>query len=325
MKNVALIGEIHPDGIDVLKKNQCKVIDLNNASEEKLKENLKIVDGIVVRTANLNANLLKECLSLKIVARHGVGYDNVDIDYLNNNGIALAITGTANAVSVSEHVITMFLYLCKLINKSDLLVKKGRFSEKKLLPNFFEIFEKNILILGFGRIGKALAKRCLGFDSKVYVYDPYIDSSVIKENKCESIDLIDGFKIADFISVHMPLNKETKNMIGKEQFSLMKKTCIVVNAARGGIVNEKDLVWALTNKEIYGAGLDVYEKEPPDSSNPLFGLDNIVLSPHKSALTLECRKRMSVESCENIVYYLNNKSKLNVNNIVNGKNINLEI
>ena len=93
---------------------------------------------------------------------------------------------------------------------------------------------------------------------------------------------------------------------------MMKKTCIIVNTARGGIINEKDLIWALTNKEIYGAGLDVYEKEPPDRSNPLFGLDNIVLSPHNSALTLECRKRMSVESCENIVYYLNNKLKLNI-------------
>ena len=325
MKNVALIGEIHPDGIDILNNNQCKVIDLNNASEDKFKEILKNVDAIVVRTANLDEELLKECLSLKIVARHGVGYDNVDINFLNNNGIALAITGTANAVSVSEHVITMFLYLCKLINKSDLLVKKGNFIEKKSLPDFFDMFEKNILIIGFGRIGKALAKRCLGFDSKVYVYDPYINTSIIKENKCESIDLTEGLRIADFITVHIPLNKETKNMIGKDQFSLMKKTCIVVNTARGGIINEKDLVWALTNKEIFGAGLDVYEKEPPDSSNPLFGLDNIVLSPHNSALTLECRKRMSVESCENIVYYLNNKSKLNVNNIVNGKNINLEI
>ena len=325
MKNVAIIGEIHSDGIDILNNNHCKVIDLSNASEEKLKEILKNIDAIVVRTANLNADLLKECLSLKIVARHGVGYDNVDINFLNNNGIALAITGTANAVSVSEHVITMFLYLCKLINKSDLLVKKGNFIEKKSLPDFFEMFKKNILIIGFGRIGKALAKRCLGFDSKVYVYDPYIDTSIIKENKCESIDLTEGLRIADFITVHMPLNKETKNMIGKDQFSLMKKTCIVVNAARGGIINEKDLVWALTNKEIFGAGLDVYEKEPPDSSNPLFALDNIVLSPHNSALTLECRKRMSVESCENIVYYLNNKSKLNINNIVNGKKINLEV
>ena len=131
MKNIALIGEIHSDGIDVLKNNQCKVIDLNNTSEEKFKEILKNVDGIVVRTANLNAELLKKCPSLKIIARHGVGYDNIDINFLNNNGIALAITGTANAVSVSEHVITMFLYLCKLINKSDLLVRKGRFIEKK--------------------------------------------------------------------------------------------------------------------------------------------------------------------------------------------------
>ena len=325
MKNVAIIGEIHSDGIDILNNNHCKVIDLSNASEEKLKEILKNIDAIVVRTANLNADILKECLSLKIVARHGVGYDNVDINFLNNNGIALAITGTANAVSVSEHVITMFLYLCKLINKSDLLVKKGNFIEKKSLPDFFEMFKKNILIIGFGRIGKALAKRCLGFDSKVYVYDPYINTSIIKENKCESIDLTEGLRIADFITVHMPLNKETKNMIGKDQFSLMKKTCIVVNTARGGIINEKDLVWALTNKEIFGAGLDVYEKEPPDSSNPLFALDNIVLSPHNSALTLECRKRMAVESCENIVYYLNNKSKLNIANIVNGKNINLKV
>ncbi len=325
MKNVALIGEIHSDGIDVLKNNQCKVIDLNNTSEEKFKEILKNIEAIVVRTANLNAELLKKCPSLKIVARHGVGYDNIDINFLNNNGIALAITGTANAVSVSEHVITMFLYLCKLINKSDLLVRKGRFIEKKFLPDFFEIFEKNILILGFGRIGKTLAKRCLGFDSKVYVYDPYIDTSIIKEHNCESIDLISCLKIADFITVHMPLNKETKNMISKDQFSLMKKNCIVVNTARGGLINEKDLVWAVTNKEIYGAGLDVYEKEPPDKSNSLFDLDNIVLSPHNAALTLECRKRMSVESCENIVYYLNDRSKLNFANIVNGKKISLEV
>ena len=325
MKNVAIIGEIHSDGIDILNNNHCKVIDLSNASEEKLKEILKNVDAIVVRTANLNADLLKECLSLKIVARHGVGYDNVDINFLNKNGIALAITGTANAVSVSEHVITMFLYLCKLINKSDRLVKKGKFIEKKFLPDFFEMFKKNILIIGFGRIGKALAKRCLGFDSNVYVYDPYVDISVIKENNCKPIDLIEGLKIADFITVHMPINNETRSMIGKDQFSVMKKTCIIVNTARGGIINEKDLIWALTNKEIYGAGLDVYEKEPPDRSNPLFGLDNIVLSPHNAALTLECRKRMAVESCENIVYYLNDKSKLNINNIVNGKNINLEV
>ena len=114
-------------------------------------------------------------------------------------------------------------------------------------------------------------------------------------------------------------------MITKDQLTMMKNTCILVNTARGGIVNEQDLIWALRNKEIYGAGTDVYENEPPKNDNPLFELDNIVLSPHSAALTLECRKRMAIETCENIINYLNNKSKLNLTNIVNRNNIDLKI
>ena len=185
---------------------------------------------------------------------------------------------------------------------------------------------KNIFILGFGRIGRALAKRCFGFDAKVYVYDPFIDISIIKENNCIPVDFEEGLHIADFISVHMPLNEKTKNMIAKDQLMMMKKTCILVNTARGGIVNEQDLIWALTNKEIYGAGIDVYEKEPPDNDNPLFKLDNIIFTPHNAGLTLECRKRMAMETCENILHYLsNNRSNLNVANIINRKKIGLEI
>ena len=193
---------------------------------------------------------------------------------------------------------TMFLNVCKIIKQSDRLVRNGKFVEKNSLPVFFELYEKNILILGFGRIGKALAKRCLGFDTKVYVYDPFIDISIIKANNCIPIGFEEGLHIADFISVHTPLNEKTKNMIAKDQLIMMKKTCILVNTARGGIINEQDLIWALTNKEIYGAGTDVYEKEPPDNDNPLFKLDNIILSPHNAGLTLECRKRMAIETCE---------------------------
>ena len=325
MKKVALIGKIHPEGISILSNNKCEVIDLTDAPAKELKEILKNVEAIAIRTAILDEELLKNCHTLKIVARHGVGFDNIDLNFLNNNGIALAITGTANAVSVSEHVMTMFLYLCKLINQSDRLVKNGKFIEKTSIPDYFELYQKNILILGFGRTGKALAKRCLGFESKVFVYDPFVDTSIILENNCYPINFEEGIKIADFISCHMPLNEKTKNMISKNELSLMKNTCILVNTSRGGIVNEKDLTWALRNKKIYGAGLDVYEKEPPDKLNPLFNLDNIVLSPHNAALTLECRKRMAVETCENIVYYLNNKIKLNVYNIINRANLNLEI
>ncbi len=320
-----MIGSIHADGWSILEKKGCDVFEIKDFSSDNLINKLHNVDGIVLRTPKLTSDILKNCNNLKIVSRHGVGYDNVDLNYLNNHQIALAITGTSNAISVAEHVMMMFLSICKITKQSDQLVRNGKYKEKNLLPDFFELYEKNVLILGFGRIGKTLAKRCLGFDSKVYVYDPFIDASIIKKDNCFPINLEEGLKIADFVSIHLPLNKNTKNMISKEQLLMMKNTCILVNTARGGIVNEQNLFWALNNKEIYGAGIDVYEKEPPSNDNPLFKLDNIVLSPHSAALPLECRKRMAVEACENISNYLNNKSKINVNNIINRKNINLNI
>ena len=325
MTKIAIIGSIHVDGRSILEKNSCDVFEITDFFSDNLIEKLQDVDGIALRTTKLTEDILKKCHKLKIVARHGVGYDNVDLNYLNKHKIALAITGTSNAVSVAEHVMTMFLNICKKSNLSDQLVRNGKFAEHDSLPDFFELYKKNILILGFGRIGKALAKRCFSFDSKIYVYDPFIDISIIKENNCLPINFEEGLKIADFISIHIPLNKTTRNMIAKEQLMMMKKTCIIINTARGGIINEQDLIWALTNNKIYGAGIDVYEKEPPNIDNPLFKLNNIILSPHSAALTLECRKRMAIETCENIYYYLTNKSKLNAVNIINSKNINLKI
>ena len=323
MKKIAILGPIHNDGWKFLQKLKYDVIEITDITKENLIKELNDVDGIILRTATLSADVMSECPNLKIVARHGVGYDNLDLNYLNEKKLALAVTGTANAVSVAEHVMTMFLYLSKKINKSDALVKKGNFDQKTSLPNFFELYEKNVFIIGFGRIGQAVAQRCLGFDSNVYVYDPFINKEFIENKHCHKIDFAEGLVLADFITVHMPLNDETKNLIGQDQFLKMKENCVLINTARGGIVNENDLLWALQNKKIYGAGLDVFEKEPPIKDHSLFKLDNIVLTPHNAALTLECRKRMSLESAENVAYYLEEKSKLNVTNIVNRKNLNL--
>ena len=322
---IATMGPLHSDGLSVLEKNDYDVFEVTDFSSDSLIAKLQDVDGIALRTAKLTKDVLEKCHKLKIVSRHGVGYDNVDLNYLNEKKIALAITGTANAVTVAEHVMAMFLNVCKIIKQSDKLVRDGKFTEKNSLPDFFELYEKNILILGFGRIGRALAKRCLGFDAKVYAYDPFIDATIIKENNCIPADFEEGLRIADFISVHMPINEETKNMIAKDQLMKIKKTCILVNTSRGGIINEQDLIWALTNKEVYGAGIDVYEQEPPNNDNPLFKLDNVILTPHIAGLTLECRKRMAIETCENILHYLSNRSNLNVANIINGKKIGLEI
>ena len=173
------MGEIHSDGLKLIENSNFKFFEISNFDENNLKEKLKDVDAILIRTANLSSKILSYCNNLKIVARHGVGYDNVDLEYLNNNKIPLAITGTANAVSVAEHVLTAFLYLTKNISLSDKLTRDGNFKEKSSLPNFFELYIKNILILGFGRIGKAVAKRCLGFDTNVYVFDPFVNKKDI--------------------------------------------------------------------------------------------------------------------------------------------------
>ena len=314
---VGVVGEIHNSGYEIFEKNNIEYFVTNSKDEDQLKDELSDVDGIVVRTVKLSKNVLSHAKKLKVVARHGVGYDNVDSNFLNDNKIALAITGTANAVSVSEHVMTMMLCLTKNIYESDKLVKLNKFKDKANLPNFFELYQKKILILGFGRIGKALAKRCMAFDMEVYIHDPFISDDEILSRNCIPVNKEEGFKIADYISIHLPLNSETRDLISFKQFEVFKSNLILINTARGGIVNENALFDALKNKKIFAAGLDVFEVEPPIENHMLFSLQNTLLSPHNSALTLECRRRMAIESCENVFNFLTKSKKLNQDNIIN--------
>ncbi len=316
---VAVLGKVDQKGLSFLKENEFKVIEIENFEIQNLKERLKDVDGILLRTTRLDKEILQHCDNLKIVSRHGVGYDNVDLDFLNENKIALSITSTSNAVSVAEHVLSFFIYLTKKISLSDSLVKEGNFEKRSSLPNFFELYKKKVLIIGFGRIGKEVAKRCLGFDMEVYVYDPFLDNEIIIRSQCIPIEKNQGLAIADFITIHLPLNIDTKNFISQTELNVMKKNSILVNTSRGGIVNENDLCIALESKKIQGAGMDVFVSEPPESNHPFFKLDNILLTPHNAALTLECRERMSLESSQNIVFFLKNMSELNVENLVNKK------
>ena len=316
---VAVLGKVDQKGLSFLRENEFNVIEIENFEIQNLKEQLKDVDGILLRTTRLDKEILQHCDNLKIISRHGVGYDNVDLDFLNENKIALGITSTSNAVSVAEHVLSFFIYLTKNLSLSDSLVKEGNFEKRSNLPNFFELYKKKVLIIGFGRIGKEVAKRCLGFDMEVYVYDPFLDNEIIIRNQCIPIEKNQGLAIADFITIHLPLNGDTKNFISQKELNVMKKNSILVNTSRGGIVNENDLCIALESKKIQGAGMDVFVSEPPEPSHPFFKLDNILLTPHNAALTLECRERMSLEASQNIVFFLKNMSELNVENLVNKK------
>ena len=309
MKKIAIIEKIHNDGLELLKKNQNYEYELiTDVSEENLIKKLPEFDACTLRVSKLDEKILKHCPKLKVISRHGVGYDNVDLNFIKNNNISLLITATANAVAVAEHVISMFLSLSKSTFKYDEEVRKGNFKSNASKIQTFELLNKNILIAGFGRIGKKLISRCLAFDTKVYIYDPYIDKEIIKEYGGIKVDKIeDGLKIADYVSLHMPLTDETKNLINYNTLKTMKKNSIIVNTARGGIINELDLEKALNEELIFGAALDVFSKEPVEINNPLLKNKKVILSPHSATFTDECTSRMGIETTKNIIDFFENK------------------
>ena len=306
---IAIIEEIHKDGVELLDKHPNFEYELiSDVSEKNIIEKLPNFDACTLRVSKLDEKILKHCPKLKAISRHGVGYDNVDLNYIKNNKISLLITATANAVAVAEHVLSMFLSLSKSIIRYDEEVRTGNFKKNANKITTFELLNKNILIAGFGRIGKKLISRSLAFGTKVYVYDPYIDEQIIKEHggiKVSSIE--EGLKIADYVSLHMPLTNETKDLLNYDVFKKMKKNSILVNTARGGIINEYDLDRALNEGLIFGAGLDVFSNEPVENNNPLLKNKNIILSPHSATFTDECTSRMAIETTKNIIDFFENK------------------
>ena len=315
MFKVALIGEFQQVGKDLLEKNNINYFETLDYDIESLKLKLSDCDAIGVRTAKIPSEVLSHCSKLKIVARHGVGYDSVDIDYLNKHRIPLAITGKSNAVAVAEHVIALFLSLSRRIIDCHFIVKNAEFSKKTLLDNTVELFNKKVLIIGFGRIGKEVAKRLSAFECEIFVCDPFLEKKGIDIKPYKFVDLQTGLKFSNFITIHILLTKETKNFISKKELSLMKEDTILVNTSRGGIINQEDLCLALEQKKLLGAGLDVFTNEPPEGNDIILSAKNIVFTPHNAALTLECRKRMAIETIENILDHL--QYNTNIENIVN--------
>ena len=308
-KKILIIQPIHEAGIKLLTDNSNYEYEiLENLEAQDIKSKISNCDAISIRTAKLSGELINCSKNLKIISRHGVGYDNIDLTASKEKNITLAITATANAIAVAEHVLFMLLNIAKRKNMYDESVKSGNFSNRNKLPKTIEIWNKNILIAGFGRIGQCLIKRCKGFEMNVFVYDPFVSKEVVESlggKKVENLE--DSIKNMDAVSLHVPLNDKTKNLINYNLLRTMKKNCIIINAARGGIINEIDLDRALNENLIFGAGLDVFEQEPPDQSNPLLKNEKVFLSPHTAAFTEECMIRMGKETIQNIIDFFEKK------------------
>ena len=308
-KKILVIQPIHDAGIQLLKNNSKFEFDvIENIDQDNIKSKIAECDGLSIRTAKLSSELINFSKKMKIISRHGVGYDNIDLKASKDKNITLAITATANAVAVSEHVMFMLLNISKRKDMYDKTVKSGNFSDRNKLPKTIELWNKNILIAGFGRIGQCLIKRCKGFEMNVYVYDPFVSKEIIEQLGGKKVEnLSEAITKMDAISLHMPLTDKTKNIINYDLLKKMRKNCIIINAARGGIINEIDLDRALNENLIFGAGLDVFEVEPPEQSNLLLKNDKVFLSPHTAAFTEECMIRMGKETIQNIIDFFDKK------------------
>ena len=309
MKNILIIQPIDKSGIEILENHSDYNFEIIDGTDlEEIKKKIIECDGISIRTAKLPAEVIRGAKNLKIISRHGVGYDNIDLEAAKKKNITISITATANAVAVAEHVMFMLLNISKRKDMYDKTVKSGRFNDRNKLPKTIELWNKNILIMGFGRIGKSLIKRCIGFEMNVYVYDPFVSKEEIESLGGKKIeDLKEGVKKMDALTLHIPLNEKTKNIINYDVLKNMKKNCIIINASRGGIINENDLNKSLNENKIFGAGLDVFDTEPPDNDNPLLKNDKTFLSPHTAAFTEECMVRMGKETIQNIIDFFDKK------------------
>jgi len=309
--HIGIVDTMNEKGINLLKNNNKFTYEIvTDLSKENLISKIPKFDGITLRRGKIDSDIIDKATKLKVIARHGVGYDNVDILALKKKNIKLLVTHNTTSTSPAEHAMFMMINIYKGRDMFDKIVKEGNF-HKALYMKFdenFELFNKKILIVGFGRIGKKLIKKCLGFDMKAYVYDPFVDINIITSlGGIPVIDLDEGLRECDVVSLSLPYNLNTKNLINYEKFSMMKKNAIFINISRGGIVNEIDLDKALNEKLISFAGIDVFEKEPPETNNPLLKNPRVLLSPHAATFTKECLEDMSVETVQNVIDFFENK------------------
>ena len=281
---------------------EIEVYDGRDPAE--IKRRIADADAIVVRTAVIDRAVIDAGRRLAIISRHGVGYDAVDVEAAAERSIPVTITPLANSVSVAEHAMFMLLALAKNARENDAAVRGGWFESARVSMKPVDLTGRNLLIIGFGRIGSRVAPRALGFGMRVHAFDPYVDPSVMEAAGCTVAgDLPAALPEMDAVTVHTPLNDETRGIIGARELALMKPTALVVNTARGGVVAEDALAAALAGKRIGGAGLDVFESEPapPRPGHPLLAFDNVIVSPHCAGVTIESAMRMAEYSVRNVL------------------------
>lgn len=316
MPHVLVAGKLHPAGVALLEsvaRDGYTFDYVEEVSEPSYAPLIAKADALVIRTQPLSAATVAKAAGLKVVSRHGVGYDAVDIAALNARGIALTIVGDVNSVSVAEHAMMQLLASAKRVLAADHSVRGGEWGWRNRLESR-EVTGKNLLIVGFGRVGRHLARMAAGFQMQVRAYDPFLKEKGWPDGPVAPVaTLAEGLAWADCVSVHIP--KGDTPLIGAAEIAAMKPGVILANTARGGIVVEEALRDALASGHVFGAGVDVFDAEPPQSGGAFAEQHNALLSPHIAGLTAECAERMAVASVQNVIDYFN--SSINPELVIN--------
>ncbi len=297
MHKILIIESLHPEALSLLEeRSDVSYQLLTDVSEENVLANIEDADALTIRVSLLTERALQKGKKLKVVARHGVGYDNVPLQECTRLGIPLALVGSVNSIAVSEQTIYLMMAVAKLGAIYNQGVKAGDFGIRhKYRP--IELNGKKLLIVGFGKIGKEVARRAQALGMDILVYDPYLPNA---EDGFPTLATIEeGLEVADAVSLHLPLTTDTKYLIGEKELALLKNNAILVNTSRGGIIDEQALHETLAKGKLHGVGLDVFEEEPVSPTNPILSHDRVIVSPHSSALTDDTLKAMGIMTIKN--------------------------
>ncbi|MDX1777804.1 MAG: phosphoglycerate dehydrogenase [Thermodesulfobacteriota bacterium] len=312
---VLVSDKLSPKGVAVFEKAEGISVDVKTGmSPDELKGVISEYDGLVIRSATkVTSEIIEAAQNMKVVGRAGSGLDNVDLPAASKKGIVVMNTPGGNTITTAEHALSMMLALSRKIPQATASMKSGKWEKKKFMGS--EICNKTLGVVGIGLVGSVVADRANGLKMNVIAFDPYLSPERAEQLGVELVSMDELLKRSDYITIHVPKTNDTLNLIDEECFGKMKDGVLLINCARGGIVNEKALYDAINSGKVAGAALDVFDKEPPDPDNPLVGCEEVICTPHLGASTEEAQEKVAVAVAEQMVDYLLNGTIRNAANV----------
>ncbi|MFO1241822.1 MAG: phosphoglycerate dehydrogenase [Rickettsiales bacterium] len=319
MAKVLISDKLSPQAVDIFKQYGVEIDTKTGLTPDELKKIIGDYDGLAIRSATkVSAEILEFAKNLKVVGRAGIGVDNVDVKAATAHGVVVMNTPFGNSVTTAEHAVSLMMALARTIPQANASTHAGKWEKNKFMG--VELCGKTLGLIGCGNIGSIVADRAQGLKMKVIAYDPYLSSERAAALHLEKVELEDLFKRADFITLHTPLNDATRGILNKESLKKTKKGVRIINCARGGLIDEKALKEAIESGHVAGAALDVFETEPA-TENPLFGMEQVICTPHLGASTTEAQENVALQVAEQMSEFL---TKGTVTNAINMPSLSAE-